>query len=184
MIQFRLLLNELNVAIDFLLLQSNFPSTFSFDDSMEINYFNIRVYGFLVDVGHVLVTDEFRLGIYMTKFPGGGLQFGEGAIDCLKREFMEELNTPIEIVSHFYTTDFYQPTTLLPSTMQLFNIYYLVKAEKPYGFMTTNALNDIPPVDGAQSFRWVKIEDLQEEEFTFPIDRFVVGMLKHSEVAR
>ena len=102
---------------------------------MAINQFNIRVYGFLVDNGNVLVTDEFRLGIFMTKFPGGGLQFGEGTIDCLKREFMEELGTPIEIVSHYYTTDFYQPTTLLPSDMQLFNIYYLVKADKPYRFL-------------------------------------------------
>ncbi len=139
--------------------------------------FNIRVYGFLFDEDKVLVTDEFRLGIYMTKFPGGGLQFGEGTIECLKREFMEELDTPIEIISHFYTTDFYQPTTLLPSDMQLFNIYYLVKAEKPYYFRTTETKNDIPRVDGAQCFRWVRINELKEEDFTFPIDRFIVGRL-------
>ena len=144
---------------------------------MAVNQFNIRVYGFLIDSGNVLVTDEFRLGIYMTKFPGGGLQFGEGTIGCLQREFMEELNTPIEIISHFYTTDFYQPTTLLPSDMQLFNIYYRVKAEKPYRFQTTIQKNDIPPIDGSQSFRWVKIEELTEEEFTFPIDRYIVGKL-------
>ena len=53
---------------------------------MQENHFNIRVYGFLLDDGRVLVTDEFRLGIYMTKFPGGGLHFGEGTVDCLKRE--------------------------------------------------------------------------------------------------
>ncbi|MEI7662401.1 MAG: NUDIX domain-containing protein [Bacteroidota bacterium] len=144
---------------------------------MEINQFNIRVYGLLVDDGTVLVTDEFRLGIYMTKFPGGGLKFGEGTIDCLKREFMEELSTPVEIISHFYTTDFFQPTTLLPSNMQLFSIYYFVNAEKPYRFKTTNVINDIPGVDGAQSFRWVKIDALKQEDFTFPIDRFVAGEL-------
>jgi 8-oxo-dGTP diphosphatase len=141
------------------------------------NRFNIRVYGFLFDEDNVLVTDEFRLGIYMTKFPGGGLQFGEGTIECLKREFMEELDTPIEIISHFYTTDFFQPTTLLPSDMQLFNIYYLVKAEKPYHFRTTEIKNDIPQVDGAQCFRWVGINELNVEDFTFPIDRFIVGRL-------
>lgn len=144
---------------------------------MAVNQFNIRVYGFLIDDGSVLVTDEFRLGIYMTKFPGGGLQFGEGTIDCLKREFLEELNTPVEIISHFYTTEFFQPTTLLPSDMQLFNIYYLVKAEKPYHFQTTKIKNDIPPLDGTQGFRWVKIVDLKEEEFTFPIDRIIVGKM-------
>ncbi len=140
--------------------------------------FNIRVYGFLIENSKVLVTDEFRLGIYMTKFPGGGLQFGEGTIACLKREFMEELDTPIEIISHFYTTDFYQSTTLLPSDMQLFNIYYLVKADKPYRFKTTEKKNDIPPIDGAQSFRWVSIEGLKQEEFMFPIDKFIVEEIK------
>jgi 8-oxo-dGTP diphosphatase len=141
------------------------------------NRFNIRVYGFLIDDGAVLVTDEFRLGINMTKFPGGGLQFGEGAADCLKREFMEELNTPIEIISHFYTTDFFQPTTLLPSDMQLLNIYYVVKAVKPYRFKTTGIKNDFLPVDGAQCFRWVKIDELKAEDFTFPIDQYIVGKL-------
>jgi 8-oxo-dGTP diphosphatase len=124
-----------------------------------------------------LVTDEFRLGIYMTKFPGGGLQFGEGTIECLKREFMEELNTPVEIVSHYYTTDFFQPTTLLPSNMQLLNVYYLVRAQKPYLFRTTEKKKDILPIDGAQCFRWVKISELTEEDFTFPIDQFIVSKL-------
>jgi 8-oxo-dGTP diphosphatase len=145
--------------------------------TLNVNQFNIRVYGFLFDNQHVLVTDEFRLGIYMTKFPGGGLHFGEGTIDCLKREFMEELDTQIEIVDHFYTTDFFQPTTLLPSTMQLFNVYYIVKAIKPFRFLTTLITNDIPPVDGAQSFRWVKKHELKPGDFTFPIDRFIVGKL-------
>lgn len=138
------------------------------------NQFNIRIYGFLTDQGKVLVTDEFRLGIYMTKFPGGGLQFGEGSIDCLKREFMEELQTPVEIIRHYYTTDFYQPTTLLPSEMQLFNIYYLVSAEKPYRFNTTTKKNDIPPLDGAQSFRWMQVAELDPADFTFPIDQYIV----------
>jgi len=59
----------------------------------------------LIDEAKVLVSDEFRLGIFMTKFPGGELNFGEGTKDCLRREFMEELNTEIDIISHYYTTD-------------------------------------------------------------------------------
>lgn len=145
---------------------------------MPDGYFNIRVYGFLFDDHQVLVTDEFRLGIYMTKFPGGGLQFGEGTHDCLKREFREELSTGIEIVSHYYTTDFYQPTTLLPSEMQLFNIYYIVRAPKPYPFPVTAKVNDIPPVDGAQSFRWVPVSELTPGDFTFPIDQYIVSRLR------
>jgi len=37
---------------------------------MEISQFNIRVYGLLLDDNRILVTDEYRLGIFMTKFPG------------------------------------------------------------------------------------------------------------------
>jgi len=142
-----------------------------------MNHFNIRVYGFLIDEGKVLVTDEFRLGIFMTKFPGGGLQFGEGTLDCLKREFREELNLDIEIISHYYTTDFFQATTLLPSEMQLLNIYYLVGAEKPFNFVTTKIKNDIPAIDGLQCFRWLKISELKAENFTFPIDKFIIQKL-------
>jgi 8-oxo-dGTP diphosphatase len=140
--------------------------------------FNIRIYGLFTVDGRILVTDEFRLGIYMTKFPGGALEFGEGSIDCLKREFREELNAEISNISHFYTTDFYQPTTLLPSEMQLFNVYYKVHINKPYPFRTTEKKFDIPAVDGAQSFRWLKTNELKEEDFTFPIDRFIVNKIK------
>jgi ADP-ribose pyrophosphatase YjhB (NUDIX family) len=71
--------------------------------------FNIRVYGILInEQKQLLVSDEFIRGGYYTKFPGGGLEFGEGTRDCLKREFIEELNLKIEVLDHLYTTDFYQ----------------------------------------------------------------------------
>jgi len=144
----------------------------------RINIFNIRVYGLLIEDGNILVTDEFRLGIYMTKFPGGALEFGEGTIDCLKREFREELETDIEVVSHYYTTDFYQPTTLIPSTMQLINIYYRIRAQKPFRFTTTSKKNNIPQVDCAQCFRWIKMNEITEDDFTFPIDQYLVAKIK------
>ena len=146
---------------------------------MENSSFNIRVYGFLIDEGRILVTDEFRLGILMTKFPGGGLKYGEGLIDCLKREFREELNLEIDILSHYYTTDFFVASELLPTESQLINIYYLVQAKKPFPFQTTGKKFDFPAVvDGVQSFRWIPITELTEEEFTFPIDKFIVNKLQ------
>jgi 8-oxo-dGTP pyrophosphatase MutT (NUDIX family) len=146
---------------------------------MENEGFNIRVYGFLIDEGRVLVTDEYRLGIFMTKFPGGGLVYGEGLTGCLKREFLEELNTEIEIISHYYTTDFFVASELLPVNSQVINIYYLIKAKKPYLFKTTYKKFDFPEVtDGAQCFRWVPVKELSEDEFTFPIDKFIVQKLK------
>ena len=146
---------------------------------MEFPRFNIRVYGFLIEEGKILVTDEFRLGIFMTKFPGGGLKYGEGLIDCLKREFLEELHTEANIISHYYTTDFFQATTLLPFESQLINVYYLVQTEKPYPFIITEKKYDFAEIkDGAQCFRWIAIKDMTEDDFTFPIDKRMVGKLK------
>lgn len=35
------------------------------------------------------------------KFPGGGLEYGEGVLECLHREFDEELNVKIDVIEHF-----------------------------------------------------------------------------------
>jgi 8-oxo-dGTP diphosphatase len=146
---------------------------------MDEKKFNIRVYGFLIDDGRILVTDEFRLGIFMTKFPGGALEYGEGMIDCLKREFLEELNTEINVLSHYYTTDFFLASTLLPFESQLINVYYRVEAKKPFSFRTTGKKFDFPEiVEGAQCFRWLEIRGLTEDEFTFPIDKKMAVQLK------
>jgi len=73
-----------------------------------IVHFNIRVYGLVLnDKNELLVTDEYCQNRYMTKFPGGGLEFGEGLIEGLQREFIEESGQAIEVISHFYTTDFF-----------------------------------------------------------------------------
>lgn len=141
--------------------------------------FNIRVYGILISItNEVLVTDEFRMGINITKFPGGGLIHGEGTIDCIKREFIEELNTEIEIVNHFYTTDYYQPSAFNPND-QLISIYYRVKNIKPLNISTTTKPFDFTrEVDGAQNFRWIRIQDIDENYFTFPVDKKVAALIK------
>jgi 8-oxo-dGTP pyrophosphatase MutT (NUDIX family) len=141
--------------------------------------FNIRVYGILIRHGkELLVTDEFRLGMLMTKFPGGGLEFGEGTIDCLVRECREEFGQAVKVLRHFYTTDYFQATDYLPVVQQLISIYYLIEAPDPEAIPVTDKKFDFEPVDGAQTFRWVEIMGLEEEEFSFPIDRRVLGMIK------
>jgi 8-oxo-dGTP diphosphatase len=148
----------------------------------KINRFNIRVYGILIDDNKLLVTDEFRLGIKMTKFPGGAMKFGEGTIDCLKREFIEELGLHIDIISHFYTTDYFQQTKLLPETEQLISIYYLVKANEPYKFKTTDKRFDFKElIEGAQTFRWLDLYSLDINYFTLPIDKIVAALLIEKE---
>jgi len=140
--------------------------------------FTIRVYGlFLNSSNEVLVSDEFQLDMKMTKFPGGGMDFGEGTVDCLKREMLEECNQEIEIIQHFYTTDFYQKA-LFWEDHQLISIYYLAKLKVPVMFkISEQAFDFADMVNGNQSFRWVKIESIHPEEFTFPIDKHVAHLL-------
>ena len=88
--------------------------------------FNVRVYGLLIESGSILITHETIKGFDMTKFPGGGLEFGEGTKDCLVREFKEELNLDITVKGHYYTTDFFQASAF-NSSDQIISIYYLVE---------------------------------------------------------
>ncbi len=147
--------------------------------SQPIKKFNIRVYGIHIHNNRLLVTDEFRLNMRMTKLPGGGLEFGEGTIDCLKRECIEELGHEIHNVKHFYTTDFFQPTTLIGDEKhQLISIYYTFDIQEPYNFETTGKRFDFEDINGAQSFRWVELQKLTPREFTFPIDKKVASFIK------
>ncbi len=75
----------------------------------------------------LLVSDEYISGGYYTKFPGGGLEFGEGTRDCLKREFKEEMNLDVAVGDHIYTTDFFQMSAFNPNH-QIISIYYFAKA--------------------------------------------------------
>ena len=63
--------------------------------------FNVRVYGIVIEDNQVLICDELINGYKMTKFPGGGLEFGEGTIDCVIREFNEEMNIEVEVITIF-----------------------------------------------------------------------------------
>jgi 8-oxo-dGTP diphosphatase len=145
----------------------------------EIKHFNIRVYGLIMnDKTQVLLTDEYALDQKMTKFPGGGMQFGEGPVDCLKREAMEEFGQEIEIIGHFYTTHFFQ-RALYFEDHQLISIYYKIKFKEKPRFKISSMPFDFPDmVNGSQSFRWADITSLNEEDLSFPIDRYVLGLLK------
>lgn len=128
--------------------------------------FNIRVYGLLIDDGKLLVSEEPFRGQLITKLPGGGLEWGEGSIDCLKREWKEELDLDIEILAHFYTTDYFIKSWLDDS--QLISIYYLVKAP-----VTESIKNMVP---GERTY-WMDIADVNNETFTLPADKVVAGIL-------
>lgn len=146
---------------------------------MDIIKFNIRVYGVMINVrNEVLVSDEIQHGKRFTKFPGGGLEFGEGIKDCLKREFLEELNQPIEVLDVVYITDYFQ-ISAFDKRHQLISIYYKVKAIQPLQFSTSKNIFDfIEEKEEAQSLRWLDINSSLEEDMTFPVDKIVLKQIK------
>lgn len=144
----------------------------------KIKYFNIRVYGIHINqANEVLLADEYQLDTRMTKFPGGGLKFGEGPADCLKREAIEELGQEIDIIRHFYTTDFFQKA-LYYDDHQLISIYYLMKFKRSVRFKISTKAFDFPEdKNGNISFRFLPVEKLKSTDLTFPIDRIVATMI-------
>jgi ADP-ribose pyrophosphatase YjhB (NUDIX family) len=148
---------------------------------MSINGdFVIRVYGIIINHNkEVLISDEFQLGMKMTKFPGGGLEYGEGTIECLKREFREECNgQEIKNINHFYTTDYFQEALFIENK-QLLSIYYLAELLDPLKFKISERPFDFQEEQNeTQSFRWVKIKSINQDEITFPIDKFVADKIK------
>lgn len=140
----------------------------------------VRVYGLVINKNReILLSDEFVLETWMSKFPGGGLEQGEGTIECLKREFKEEcMGQELENIRHYYTTDFYQKALYFEEA-QLISVYYLVDLKHPVQFRISEKAFDFDTQDNIkQSFRWIKINELQEDDVTFPIDKFVVRKLK------
>ncbi|MCS6934487.1 MAG: NUDIX domain-containing protein [Chitinophagales bacterium] len=156
---------------------------------MELKRFNVRVYGLLInDNNEILVADEaFKSGMKATKFPGGGLHLGEGPVEGLIREFKEECGINIHVVRHFYTTDFLVRSAFEHnSDSQIISIYYLVNSEEWRNIPVSTTKFDFEYIPGveAESFRWVKLSELKNEEtITLPTDVAVVKLLTASQPA-
>ena len=136
--------------------------------------FNIRVYGILIQGEKILVTDEIRKGVKMTKFPGGGLEFGEGIADCLIREFKEELNVMIIVKSLFYINEAYQVSSFNEKE-QLLSVYYQVSLEE--GEIKSTETPFLFDTNEPQCFRWLDLNKINKNDVTFPIDKIVVEKL-------
>jgi ADP-ribose pyrophosphatase YjhB (NUDIX family) len=148
--------------------------------------FNVRVYGILInDQRQVLVSDEFIRGEYYTKFPGGGLEFGEGTRDCLKREFKEEMDLEVEVGEHIYTTDYFQLSAFNPSH-QIISIYYFANALEAIKCPLRTAVFEFDErqlgvyeqTGEIETFRFIDWEDFGPDKVTLPIDKIVLEMVK------
>ena len=148
--------------------------------------FNIRVYGILTGKNQeILVSDELIRGNQYTKFPGGGLEFGEGTRDCLVREFQEEMALAVQVTDHIYTTDFFQMSAFNPEH-QIISIYYKVEALEDIKvplrtkiFDFDEAQMDVYRRTGeTETFRFVPWEAFTEDSVSLPIDKVVAGLIK------
>lgn len=122
------------------------------------------------DRGEILISDEREYGMEFTKFPGGGLEFGEGLVDGLKREYIEECGLYVDVVRHIHTTDRFFKSAF--NNSQVVGVYYLVRCEAaldrrigayPFDFDSNTEPNQV--------FRWVGVNQLRESDLTFDMDR-------------
>ena len=151
-----------------------------------MSHYNVRVYGILLGKNKdVLVSDELIRGEYIIKFPGGGLEFGEGTRDCLKREFKEEMDLEVKVTDHLYTTDFFQMSAF-NKEHQIISIYYFVEALEeikvplrtvPFDF-DEKQLQMYEQKKETETFRFVQWDLFSPESVTLPIDKVVAGILK------
>lgn len=136
-------------------------------ETQNFKGFNIRVYALCIVNNQLLTLKEPFAGNMLVKLPGGGLEFGEGTADCLKREFKEELNLEITVGDAFYIQEGFVPS-LVKDGKQLLMLYF---------FATITNLNNLEIIDkNIQEVRWISLT--ANNPFTLPVDRIVFNKLQ------
>ncbi|MBW8362178.1 MAG: NUDIX domain-containing protein [Kaistella sp.] len=133
-----------------------------------IDKLNVRIYACVLKDRKVLTLFEEYAGEPLMKFPGGGLEFGEGIHDCLHREFEEELNVKIKILDHLYTQENFQVSRFRENE-QLLTVYFTAEIIDENEFMILD-----PCIERTE---WISI-DSNENPFPLPIDQIAFEKLK------
>lgn len=134
--------------------------------------YTIRVYAVLINEhDEVLLMNETYRGVGFTKFPGGGLEWGEGTRDCINRELEEELKLKNVALEQLYTTDFFV-NSYFDTATQVLSIYFksIEPIKKSDVKLETSDSRLI-------SLQWVPLKKLTPNHVTFPIDKKVVELI-------
>ena len=134
-----------------------------------MNKFNVRVYGIWIKSDKILLSHENIDGYAMTKFPGGGLEFGEGALDFLKREFMEELGVKISQSKLVHVSEKYIPSAFKKNE-QVIAVHYLVDSDDSI-LNYENIQDTAVGKSNLLSFKWHKLDSSLIDNLSFEMDK-------------
>lgn len=129
----------------------------------------VRVYGIWVNAKkEVLISDERHRDMNFTKFPGGGLELGESVTQALLREFQEECDIHIIRFELLHVTE--EVVISQFDGSQVVGIYYRVFSDDTLCKPIKTKLFDFEH-GSDQSFRWVPVNQLSADDFTFKMDQ-------------
>lgn len=141
--------------------------------------FNVRVYMVVTRTSErtgeqeVLVSYErLPMGGVM-KFPGGGLEWGEGAKACIRREALEELGQAVQVGELLHVSEGAHVSSFDPSH-QVVAVHYEANLEGPVAFDDDGVLEDVFGKRIAlmtQRLGWRNVHELAARDFSFASDR-------------
>lgn len=140
----------------------------------------VRVYGILEWKGAILLSRENIKGRPYVKFPGGGLEWGEGPRETVVREFREEAGVAVRSGAHFYTTDFFVPSAF-HERVQVLSLYYQVSCSHPENItVVEHPYRAALPEPGDMILFWQHLQQLREDQMDLPLDKKVVELIRAS----
>ena len=147
-----------------------------------LSRFNVRVYAVILDSRgeRILISREDLPGGLKMKFPGGGLELGEGLEDALHREIREELGPGIQLanVELLHTTSHFVRSSFAPDS-QVIAIHYRAQFSDPtIDDLWTEKFSRHVGAEPGLEFKWRRIADLQPPDLDFATDRFIIEKLK------
>jgi ADP-ribose pyrophosphatase YjhB (NUDIX family) len=140
--------------------------------------FNVRVYMIVTRNNSsggqdVLISYErLPLGGVM-KFPGGGLEWGEGTTACLRREALEELGQPVNVERLVHVSRRAHISSF-DSNQQVLAVHYAARLTGEVMFEDDGEMEDVygknvPMMH--QRLGWRDVESIEPAQFRFASDR-------------
>jgi 8-oxo-dGTP diphosphatase len=140
-----------------------------------INKFNIRVYGIWTKKNKILVSNENIDGFRMVKFPGGGLEFGESTVNCVIREFKEELNVNAKVIRLIHTSDTVIQSIFKPNE-QVIALHYLIECLDEIQVYEIEQQTSSGAINHHR-FEWIDLNSKVLNKLTFEMDKQAISKL-------